>query len=260
MVGKSSMVTANRLSELQRTLEKTVQRIASGKQILSASDDAAGLAMSMAIESQTRSLTGEISNRQDEISLLQTAEGGMSQMSEMTQRIRELAVQAANGTLTTEDRQAIQAEITQLNAGIDQIAGSTNYNTKPLLDGNLNIQLQNGNQLAIPALGSAALGTSAIDVTTVNGANAAMTTAGRAGEAVVSERSRIGAITNGITSEITGLQQQLNNALSAQSRISDVDMAQAIMQMTATQIQQDATMQVFKIDEASRSKVLQLLS
>jgi len=87
-----------------------------------------------------------------------------------------------------------------------------------------------------------------------------MTAAGRAGESVVSERSRIGAITNGITSEITGLQQELTNALSAQSRISDVDMAQAVLQMTTQQLQQEATMRVFKIDEASRSKVLQLLS
>lgn len=260
MVEKTSMITANRLGDIQRTLEKTIQRIATGKQILSASDDAAGLAMSMAIESQTRSLTGQISNRQDEISLLQTAEGGMSQINEMTQRIGELSVQAANGTLTTEDRQAIQAEITQLNQGIDQIAGSTSYNTKPLLDGTLNIQLQNGNQMTIPAVDSATLGTSAIDVTTVGGANAAMTTAGRAGESVVSERSRIGAVTNGITSEITGLQQELINSLSAQSRISDVDMAKAIMDMTATQLQQDAAMSVFKLDEASRAKALQLLS
>ncbi|HOT27282.1 MAG TPA: flagellin [Candidatus Ozemobacteraceae bacterium] len=260
MVEKTSMMSANRLAEIQRSLEKTVQRVASGKQILSASDDAAGLAMAMAIESQARSLTGQIANRQDEISLLQTAEGGMSQIGEMTQRIRELSVQAANGTLTTEDRQAIQAEIAQLNAGIDQISGSTNYNTKPLLDGSLNIQLQNGNRFAVPALDSATLGTSAIDVTTVNGANAAMTAAGRAGESVVSERSRVGAITNGITSEIAGLQQELMNALSAQSRISDVDMAQAVLQMTTQQLQQEATMRVFKIDEASRSKVLQLLS
>ncbi|HNW34425.1 MAG TPA: flagellin [Candidatus Ozemobacteraceae bacterium] len=260
MVEKTSLMTANRLNELHRSQDKTVQRIASGKQIIAASDDPAGLAVSMAIESQTRGMTGEIANRQDEISLLQTAEGGMAGISEMTQRMRELAVQAANGTLTSEDRQAIQDEISQLNAGIDQTVNSTTYNTKTLLDGKLNLQLQNGNQMTIPALDSATLGTSAIDVTTVDGANNALTTATRAGEAIVSERSRVGAVSNGIASETSSLQQQLIDALAAQSRISDVDMAKAVIELTATQLQQQASMSAFKFDEASRTQVLQLLS
>ena len=260
MVEKTSLMTPNRLNELHRTQDKTIQRIASGKQIISASDDPAGLAVSMAIESQTRGMTREIANRQDEISLLQTAEGGMAGISEMTQRMHELAVQAANGTLTSEDRQAIQDEISQLNTGIDQLVNSTTFNTKALLDGKLNLQLQNGNQMTVPALDSATLGTSAIDVTTVDGANNALTTASRAGEAVVSERSRIGAVSNGIASETSSLQQQLIDALAAQSRISDVDMAKAVIELTAMQIQQQASTSAFKFDEASRTQVLQLLS
>ncbi|HEY9071619.1 MAG TPA: flagellin [Candidatus Ozemobacteraceae bacterium] len=260
MVEKTSLMTANRLNELHRTQDKTIQRIASGKQLLSAADDPAALAVSMAFDSQVRGLTRGIANRQDEISLLQTAEGGMAGISEMTQRIRELSVQAANGTLTSEDRQAIQAEITQLNAGIDQTVRMTTYNTKPLLDGSLSMQLQNGNALTIPSFDSATLGTSAIDVTTVDGAGNALTLANRAGESVVSERSRLGAVSNGIAGEASGLQQQLLDTVTAQSRIADADIARQVIELTSQQLQQQVATSVFKLDESSRSRVLQLLS
>ncbi|HOY65576.1 MAG TPA: flagellin [Candidatus Ozemobacteraceae bacterium] len=260
MVEKTSLSTANRLNELHRAQDKTIQRIASGKQILSAADDPAALAVSMALESQTRGLARGIANRQDEISLLQTAEGGMAGISEMTQRIRELSVQAANGTLTAEDRQAIQAEIAQLNAGIDQTVNMTTFNTKPLLDGSLKMQLQNGNTLAIPAFGAAALGTSGIDVMTAEGAGNALTLASRAGEGVVSERARLGAVSNGIAGEVSGLQQQLIDTVAAQSRIADADLAQQVIALTSQQLQQQVATSVFKLDETSRSRVLSLLS
>jgi len=261
MVDKSgsSVFIYNKLNEADTAQSKSLERLASGKRINSASDDPAGLAVSMALESQSRGLMMQISNRQDEVSLLQTAEGGMSTTSDAVQRISELSVQAANGTLTDTDRQAIQAEVDQLNQQIDQNANSTEYNTKKLLDGSLDITLQNGTNLKVPNMSATSLGTQTIDVTSQASASSALTTASQAIGTVSSERSRLGAISNGITYETQGLQDQLINSLAANSRIADADMALEVINLTKNQIQTQASTAAFRIDNATRSRVLQLL-
>lgn len=127
-------------TQLQRTntaLEASIERLSSGYRINRAADDAAGMAISQKMKTQIRGLNQASRNASDGISVIQTAEGALSEIESMLQRMRELSVQAANGTNTDEDRKAIQIEIDQLNAEIDRISETTEFNTKNLLDGNV---------------------------------------------------------------------------------------------------------------------------
>jgi flagellin len=129
------MVTQNALAANENALSKSLERLSTGLRINSAADDAAGLAISEKMRAQTRGLDKAVSNAQDGISLIQTAEGALNETQSILQRMRELSVQAANDTLTSNDRQAIQAEIDQLTEEIDRISDTTTFNTKRLLDG-----------------------------------------------------------------------------------------------------------------------------
>jgi len=131
----NSMVTQNSLKTNENALSKSLTRLSTGLRINSAADDAAGLAISEKMRAQTRGLDQAVSNSQDGISLIQTAEGALNETQSILQRMRELSVQAANDTLTANDRQTIQAEIDQLADEIDRISDTTTFNTKKLLDG-----------------------------------------------------------------------------------------------------------------------------
>lgn len=129
----------------QRTLDTTMNRLSTGLRINSAKDDAAGLAISNKMESQVRGLSQAIRNANDGISLAQTAESSLGEVTNMMQRMRELSVQAANGTMSTQNRSALQAEFTQLVSEIDNIAKTTNFNGINLLDGSARgLKLQTG--------------------------------------------------------------------------------------------------------------------
>ena len=123
------------LYQNQMNTSKNLEKLSSGLRINRAADDAAGLAISEKMRSQIRGLNQAERNSLDGISLMQTAEGAMTEVHSMLQRMRELSVQAANDTNTTSDRQAIQLEIDQLNLEIDSIAAKTEFNTRKLLDG-----------------------------------------------------------------------------------------------------------------------------
>jgi flagellin len=129
-------VTAqNKLSIATSSLQKSIERLSSGLRINHASDDASGLAISEKLRGQIRGLAKANMNAQDAVSFLQTAEGGMEVIGDMLQRMRELAVQAGNGTYTSNDRKELQKEVDQLYAEINSISASTEYNTKKLLTG-----------------------------------------------------------------------------------------------------------------------------
>jgi flagellin len=130
----NSLVTQNSLAANENALSKSLERLSTGLRINSAADDAAGLAISEKMRAQTKGLDKAVSNAQDGISMIQTAEGALNETQSILQRMRELSVQAANDTLTSNDRQAIQAEIDQLADEIDRISDTTTFNTKKLLD------------------------------------------------------------------------------------------------------------------------------
>ena len=261
MIGKTgnSLRTHNNLLKAGESTAKTLNRIASGKRINSASDDPAGLSMAMALESQNRGLFMQIANRQDEISLLQTAEGALSSTTDMLQRINELSVQASNGTLTETDREAIQMEVDQLKQQIDQTANNTQFNTKNLLDGSLNIQLQNGESFSLPSMNSESLGVNQTNLTNPEQAQEAITIAASAINQVTSHRSTIGSLENGISSEVNKLQTELVNALAAESRIEDADIAAEIINMNRSELQTKAAIKAFKMQDENRTSVLNLL-
>lgn len=249
-------------SNLLRTDEarsKSLERLASGKRINKASDDPAGSAMVMAFESQTRGLIKQIGNRQDQVSMLQTAEGALSSTGDMLQRINELSVQSANGTLTDSDRQNIQLEVDQLTAQIDQNANNAVYNDKKLLDGSLKLNLQSGETFAQPAATAEALGVSGLSLATADGASRALAQTGQAINNVTSQQSSIGAAVNGIASQVSTLQNELVNVTAAQSRIEDVDMAAELISLSLESLQSKFAIKAFKMQDETRQTVLNLL-
>ena len=127
----------NQLQNTNNNMQKSLERLSSGKRINSASDDAAGLAISEKMKSQMNGLAQAQRNAQDGISMIQTAEGALKETHSMLQRMRELSVQASNDTNTNEDRAQIQKEIHQLSSQIQDISEQTQFNTKELLNGNL---------------------------------------------------------------------------------------------------------------------------
>lgn len=140
----ASHVAQRSLSRSQDATAKSSQRLASGLRVSSASDDAAGLAIAERLRNQVRGLTQAARNAQDTVGVIQTAEGGLAETHRLLARIRELAVMAANDTLTGSDRAIIQTEVTALVAEVDRVAASTQYNGIKLLDKNATVSLHAG--------------------------------------------------------------------------------------------------------------------
>lgn len=137
--------TTRTLGVNQEDTEKTIEKLSSGQRINKSADDAAGLSISEKMRAQIRGLNAASKNTQDAVSMLQTAEGALSEVHGIAQRIRVLAVQAANGTNTLSDRTALQGEVSQLSKEVDRIANTTEFNTKKLL--NVEIDLDPDAQL-----------------------------------------------------------------------------------------------------------------
>ncbi|KWF61201.1 flagellin [Burkholderia pseudomultivorans] len=141
----NSLVAQQNLNGSQNALSQAITRLSSGKRINSAADDAAGLAIATRMQTQINGLNQGVSNANDGVSMIQTASSGLSQITSSLQRIRQLAVQASSGSLSTSDQQALQQEVTQQIAEVNRIASQTNYNGKNLLDGSAgNISFQVG--------------------------------------------------------------------------------------------------------------------
>jgi flagellin len=252
---------------------KALEKLSSGLRINRAGDDAAGLAISEKMRGQIRGLTQASRNAQDGISLIQTAEGGLNEVHSILQRMRELVVQAANDTNTSEDRKQIQQEITELQNEINRIASTTQFNTKNLLDGTIatgselvfQIGANSGQviSLAISTMTATALGvdSSAISV----GSSDASTISGYiqiiddAIDDVSTERAKLGAYQNRLEHTIANLDTSAENLQAAESRIRDVDMAKEMMEFTRTNILAQAGTAMLAQANAKPQTVLQLL-
>lgn len=163
----SALKTNNQLAKTNSLLDKSLERLSSGLRINKAADDAAGLAISEKMRTQIAGLEQANRNASDGISVIQTAEGALIEVESMLQRMRELAVQSANGTYTTEDRKAIQAEIDQLSEEIDRISRTTEFNTMTLLDGSIDRKsYSSDNRVSLVSLSdSVAVGNYTIKIT-----------------------------------------------------------------------------------------------
>lgn len=252
-------------------LAKTLERLSSGLRINRAADDAAGLAISEKMRAQIRGLNQAVRNAQDGISLIQTAEGALNETHAILQRLRELAVQATNDTLTQTDREQIQKEVNQLTEEIQRISAYTEFNTQRLLDGSFaDKQFHIGaNQSQVITLSIAAMGATVLniatatdspsptlaitlvyydtsgltsttgaaqDVTSTTGAEAAIALYDTAIASVSSERDKLGAIQNRLEHTINNLNVSAENLTAAESRIRDADMAQEMMNFVREQI------------------------
>ena len=259
----------------QRSLSKTsgemsiaLQRLSTGLRINSAKDDAAGLAISERLTSQIRGYNQAIRNAGDGISLAQTTEGGMDGITSGLQRMRELAVQAANYSNTTADRTAINSEFAQLKTEIDRVSAQTKFNTRGLLDGtftaaNFQVGANQGETISVDAItnmGATALGlTAAIDVTTAANATTAIGAIDTALTTVTSARANLGASINRFEQTISNLRVTVENLQSSRSRIQDADFAAESASLTRLQILQQSGTAVLSQANAIPQNVLSLL-
>ncbi|HHY95049.1 MAG TPA: flagellin FliC [Firmicutes bacterium] len=258
------------LSTVSSQLAKSMERLSSGLRINRASDDAAGLAISEKILGQVNGLNQATRNAQDAISLVQTAEGALQETHSILQRMRELAVQAANDTLTQDDRNAIKSEIDNLLKEVTRIANDTEFNTMKLLDGQtvatagLSFQVgANAGQviaLTIAGASAGALAIEGIGVTDAAAASAAIASLDTAINAVSTARANLGAMQNRLEHTIANLGVASENLQAANSRIRDVDMAAEMMTYTKLQILQQAGTAMLAQANLAPQAVLKLLA
>ncbi len=276
-----TMTAQRNLNSSQGTLATSMQRLSSGLRVNSAKDDAAGLAIAERMNTQVRGMNVAIRNANDGISMAQTAEGGLQEVNNMLQRMRELAVQSANGTNSAGDRENLDAEFQALNQEIGRIAETTSFNGIAVLNtpgtgsgsgaADAQIVFQVGantssggeNTLAISlkqfdsieAAGSGAT----VDIKSVSGSESAMTAIDTMIGTITSARADFGAIQSRFESAINNLQVGVENQSAARGRIMDADFAVETANMTRAQILQQAGNAMVSQANASPQSVLSLL-
>ena len=251
---------------------KSSEKLSSGYKINRAADDAAGLAISEKMRRQVRGLTQASANAQDGISAVQTAEGALNEVHDMLQRMNELAVKAANDTLTTSDRRYIQSEVDALVNEIHRTGEATQFNDTKLLDGTfVNKNLQVGSDkadnnvikidiVALTASGLEIDGTK-VNVTGTDGVNArnSIGTIKAALEKVSKQRSDLGAIQNRLEHTIKNLDNVVENTQAAESLIRDTDMATEMVKYSNNNILAQAGQSMLAQANQSNQGVLSLL-
>lgn len=230
---------ANRQTDrANQLLGNSLRQMASGLRINRAADDAAGLAIAERFRTQIRQGQVEMNNLQSGVNYAQTAEGGLSSQMDAVQRIRELAGQAANGTLSDDQRAALNAEAQQLIEQVGTIAQDTEFNGQNMLQNGATVPLgtEGEMELNIAASTPAALGIDTVDLSTQAGATAAMGAADNAIGQIDTNRAEMGAQMNRFASAIEQRQISTENAAASESRIRDADMARVAMDRTRGQI------------------------
>jgi flagellin len=243
-------------------LTKSMEKLSSGYRINRAADDAAGLGISESMRSQIRGIAQGQRNIQDGVSMVQTAEGNLDEVHSMLQRVRELAVQYKNGSLDTAGRSAIQNEVNQLASEISRIGTQAQFNGLSLLTGNTTVSFQvganDGEQISITMLDLASsVGTSFFALTQTGATDISEIDA--AINAVSAARGEMGAVQNRLEHTLSLQASYQENLTAAESRIRDVDMAEEMVNLTKTQVlQQAGTAMLAQANQAPQS-VLRLL-
>lgn len=248
----ASLNAQRNLGKSQGALGTSLQRLSSGLRINSAKDDSAGLAISDRMTSQIRGINQAVRNANDGISVAQTAEGAMGEITNILQRMRELTVQSGNDSNSATDRTSLQAEVDQLIAEIDRIAETTEFNETKLLDGtgtSLSFQVgargTSNDRIGINVgsldMTTATLGVGGVDLETAeNDIEATLDDIDAAIATVSSARGDLGAIQNRFESTIANLSNIAENVSAARSRIMDADIAQETSNLTKFNILQQA--------------------
>jgi flagellin len=245
----------------ERSLSTAMEQLSTGKRINAAGDDASGLAISARMTSQIRGLETSIRNANDAISMVDTAEGALDEITEMLQRIRELAVQSGTGTTHADDRTYMDAEFNALRDEIDRIASNTEWNGNTVIDGTrgsagtvtYQVGVDGGNTLSVDfgdmtastgsmaSLNGAAVGLNSTTVASgITLAASVITITDAAITAVSTQRATFGATSNRLTHAVDNLTNVKTNAEASRSRILDTDYAAATSELARTQIIQQA--------------------
>jgi len=265
----ASLNAQRNLSTTQLQLSKSMERLSSGLRINRAGDDAAGLAISQNMQANIRSMNQAVRNANDGISLVQTAEGALNESSNILLRMRELATQAANGVLSSSQRDNIQVEFKNLQQEIDRISAVTDFNGTKLLNGALSagttLQVGTGTtandtvSVTIAQANTTTLSVSANFVSTQAAAQSALTAIDAAIQSVSTARGNLGAVQNRLQSTINNLQVAVENTSAANSRIVDVDVAAETANMTKAQILAQAGVSVLSQANQNPQLALKLL-
>lgn len=267
-----SLVAQRNMRGVRGALDRSLERLSSGSRINHAGDDAAGLAISESFRAQTRGLAVAERNAQDGISLIQVAEGGLQEISNMLIRMRELGVQSASDTLGPQERKFLDVEFQQLLEEIDRVANSTEYNGVPLLNGKAQafeiqvgtknnpiidrIRLFDSNSADITVV---ALGVNLSSVADKPAAQMSLEALDRAIRQVVSVRAEFGAMQNRMQSVINNLSISRENISMANSRIRDTDVAEESSELTKNQILMQAGASVLAQANSSAKTALTVL-
>ncbi|CCE22448.1 Lateral flagellin [Methylotuvimicrobium alcaliphilum 20Z] len=268
----ASINSQRMLNKTNEGLQTSMERLSSGLRVNSAKDDAAGLAIANRMTSQIRGMTVATRNANDGISMAQTAEAGMGVLTETLQRMRDLAVQAANdGAVSEDDREKLHAEFQQLNQELTRIVENTEFNGKKILDGDLSggVNFQVGanvdanNQISVTVTGLKITLTSVTGavITGTDASNAlnAISAIDNAIKSIDTSRAELGAIQNRFTTTIANLQSSIENQSAARSRIIDADFAAETAALSRNQILQQAGTAMLAQANQSKQSVLQLL-
>ena len=263
-----SLNAQRNLASTQSSLSTSMARLSSGLRVNSAKDDAAGLAIASRMEAQTRGQNVAIRNANDAISLAQTAEGAIGKVSDMLQRMRELAVQSANVTNTTADRGNLDAEFQQLNSEITRTVSSTRFNGLAVIGSGAGTQAfqvgeSSTDQISVVtndlSTNGAMTAVAASAITTAGAASTAMSNIDTALSTVNAERATYGAVQNRFETVISTLQISAQNTAAARGRIVDADFATETANLSRAQIlQQAGTAMVAQANQLPQ-QVLQLL-
>ena len=265
----SALNAYRNLSNTQNDLSKSLEKLSSGLRINRAADDAAGLAISEGLRAQVNGMNVAARNAQDGISVIQTAEGALTEVHSILQRVRDLAVQAGNDSNNADSRAAIKTEIDTLASELTRVAESANFNGIKLLNGdNASLTFHVGaggvaaeDQIAVSLTDFSGLGTTvgALTVDTAANAAASITAIDTQIKNVSTARASLGANQNRFESTINSLNVASENLSAANSRIRDTDMAAEMVKYTAANILSQAGTAMLAQANQSNQGVLQLL-
>lgn len=263
----SALRAANSGMQANRMLDTAMERLSTGRRINSAADDAAGLSIATGFTSEIRGLNQGIRNANDGIALAQTAEGALDEVSNMLQRVRELAIQSSNGTLDAEDRGFLDTEVTELAGQINDILSNTDFNGVSLFsttsgtDVTVDIAIDAGRTVTLTSTGidGTAITAAALDVSTSTNAATAITNVDSALSSVNTARSSLGAGQNRLESAINNLTTTSANLTDARSRIEDTDYSAETTALAKAQILSQASTAMLAQANQSQQNVLSLL-
>ncbi len=265
----ASLNAQRNLNTSQSALRTSLERLSSGLRINSAADDAAGLAISERLSSQINGNNVAVNNANDAVSLMQVADGGAAQISDNMQRMRELAVQAANGTLNSGDRDNLAVEFNALSSEVSRLGEATTFNSVNLLNSGSTLTFQVGagtttnDQITVSTVdlqaSTLAIDSASIQISTASDALAAITNLDSGINTLTTARARFGAALNRTNAVISSLQISVQNQSAARGRIVDADFAAETANLSRNQILQQAGTAMLAQANSLPQQVLTLL-